>query len=101
MDLIEIQMTKKLILHLLALTTIFVLGAGLILALSSTAPLAAVVLLSTSPILTIAQYFFEYGCLDSYGWEFSWINCIPYWIRWVIDKTTGKKLEFTPGDSKS
>lgn len=98
MGLIEIQMTKKIILHCLALTTIVALGVGLALALAGAAPLVSVVLLSISPLFTAAQYLFEYGYLDSAGWEFTWINCIPNWIRRVIDTSFGLKLEFTPGE---
>lgn len=97
MGLIEVQIIKKIVLHVLALTTITILGVGLALALVGAAPLVSVILLSIAPVFTAAQYLFEYGFLDKPGWEFSWINCVPGWVRWSLDKGFGVKLEFTPG----
>ena len=101
MQLIEIQMTKKLLIHVIALITILTLGAGLMLALMGAAPIVSLALLSISPILTAGQYLFECGYLDSPGWKFSWINCVPHWMRWVSNNCFGTDLKFTPGMPKS
>lgn len=98
MELIKIQIIKKIVLHVIALTTIVTLGAGLLLAMMSAAPLVSVILLTISPILTAVHYFYEYGFLDRARWDFSWINCIPDWIKWIIYQVTGDKLEFTAGE---
>ena len=100
MNLIEIQMKKKIILHCLALTTITALGIGLALALAGAAPLVSVILLGVSPLFTAAQYFFENGFLITAGWRVEWRNCVPMWVRSVLstlDTSIEEKLKFTPG----
>ena len=81
MRLIEIQVLKKFILHLLALSIIAILGTGFFLALAGAPPLIPLVLLSLSPLLTAVQYLYENGVLNSPGWSFKREGCIPTWLK--------------------
>lgn len=96
---IDTQAKKILIVHALGIATIFLMVTGVILALAGVASILPVVFTSLSMLTSTAQYLLEYGFVDSRGWNFSFVNCIPNWIVWIFNGVFGTDLKYTlPSD---
>jgi hypothetical protein len=94
---LDLQARKILIVHSIALATIALLVASIILTLISASSTLIFALTILSTFFSTFNYFFEYGFVESRGWNFSLINCIPDWIKWVLQKIFNAELHFEPG----
>ncbi len=80
------QGKKKLLSHIVALVAITISAVGFT-ALLIGCPFAfAGIVLAAASTIAIANYFYTKGTLDCEGWHFSFVNCIPEWIRYLYRK---------------
>lgn len=94
---IDLQAKKILIVHTVGLVAIFLLVTGVLLSLLVAPPFLAVIFTSLSLFASTANYFFEYGYVDSREWNFSFINCLPYWMLWILNNVFKAGISFEPG----
>ncbi len=85
---IETELMKKTLFHILSIAAAAFLVIGLTAALCSAPAAIPFILLGISSLLTIVNYFYEYGVLQSKGWKFEWAPCIPSWIRTTLNLCT-------------
>lgn len=80
----EIQARKKMLVHIVGLfaLAICVIGSIIALVMLPGAPILVTgVLFVAGVAFSMARYLTAAGYLDTRGWDFSWINCMPQWVK--------------------
>lgn len=80
---IDLQVTKRLLIHTIGLISLGFTITGLLLTLASGPFLPIFIILGVGGLLAGGRYLLSAGYLESRGWKFRLDNCVPTWVNKV------------------